>query len=236
MSEYQDFDVATLATYLHLAPAQVQRLADRGRLPGRKISGQWRFSRADIHHWLENRIGASDSEELKGVEQVLRGHSPQETAEVRISELLSVEGIAIPLATRTKNSAIDSICQLAASTGKLWDVAGMADAIRSREGLHPTALENGVALLHPRRPLSNAIAESFVCLGITSRGIPFGGPRGVPTDIFFLIASFDDAIHLRILARMSRIIVEPGFVEALRGAADARTAWKIIDSVEKDIP
>lgn len=236
MSDHHDFDVASLADYLHVSPAQVQRMADRGRLPGRKIGGQWRFSRADIHHWFEGQIGASDSEELKGVEQVLRRQRSAPSNQVRISELLSIDTIAIPLIARTKNSAIDKICQLAANSGKLWDSDAVADAIQLRERLHPTALENGVALLHPRRPMPTAIADSFLALGITSNGIPFGGPRGVLTDVFFLIASYDDAIHLRILARLSRLIVEPGFVDALRADVDATGAWERISAAEDNIP
>ena len=39
----QDFDIDELAKYLHLTPPQVSRMADRGKLPGRKVGGQWRF-------------------------------------------------------------------------------------------------------------------------------------------------------------------------------------------------
>lgn len=236
MSEHHDFDVASLAAYLHLAPEQVAKMADRGRLPGRRIGGQWRFSRADIHHWFEKRIGASDSEELKGVEQVLRRQASPSEGSVRLADLLSPDLIAIPLAARTKNSAIDSMCQFAAHSGRLWDTTAMADAIRARESLHPTALDNGVALLHPRRPMPTIIDDSFLALGMTSHGIPFGGPRGVLTDVFFLIASYDDAIHLRILARLSRWIVEPGFVDTLRGKPDAASAWAWLAASEEDIP
>ncbi len=34
----------------------------------------------------------------------------------------------------------------------------MAEAVRSREQMQPTALENGVALLHPRRPMAKILA------------------------------------------------------------------------------
>ena len=51
-----DFDIESLAAYLHLATTQVAKLADRGKLPGRRIGGTWRFSRAEVHHWLEERI------------------------------------------------------------------------------------------------------------------------------------------------------------------------------------
>ena len=93
-----DFDLASLAAYLHLSPQQVSRLADRGKLPGRKIGGQWKFAPADIHHWLEDRIGLSDEEELVQVEGVLERADRRENREsVSLYELLPVEAIALPL-------------------------------------------------------------------------------------------------------------------------------------------
>ena len=73
---HSDFDLPTLARYLHLSPEKVAKLADRGQLPGRKVSGEWRFARADIHHWLERRIGASDEEQLLEVEGALDRAAP----------------------------------------------------------------------------------------------------------------------------------------------------------------
>ncbi len=67
-----DFDIDRLARYLHLTPQQVDRLATRGRLPGRKVAGKWKFSRADIHHWMEERMGLLEEGELVQVEGALR--------------------------------------------------------------------------------------------------------------------------------------------------------------------
>ena len=74
MSE-EDFDVMSLAAYLHLTPDQIRKMADRDRLPGRRVGGKWRFSRAEIHQWFEERIGLSDELELTKVEKVLDRHS-----------------------------------------------------------------------------------------------------------------------------------------------------------------
>ena len=232
MSEYEDFDIDSLAAYLHITPSQVQRMADRDKLPGRRIGGQWRFSRAEIHHWLEDRIGTSDEQELVEVEQVLnRQHSGKD--EIRIAQLLHISNIAIPFSARTKNSVIENICKLAANSGHLWDPAKMADAIRSRETLQTTATENGIALLHPRRPMPALFAESFLALGVTTGGIPFGALRGSLTDIFFLIASANDQIHLRTLARLSRLVAIPEFLDDLRNAGDAKSAWSSVESYEQ---
>ncbi|QDU98707.1 PTS sugar transporter subunit IIA [Lignipirellula cremea] len=221
MSEKEDFDIDSLAAYLHLSPQQVMRMADRAKLPGRKVGGQWRFAQAEIHHWLEERIGASDEEELVEVEDVLQRDNPGMETSAMI-ELLPPEAIEIPLIARTHRSVISGMAEVAARTGLLWDPEKMAEAVRMRESLHPTALDSGVALLHPRRPLPNILAQTFVALGRTHQGIPFGG--GALTDIFFLICSTSDVEHLRILARLSRLVAAPGFVEGLRNADDAAAA------------
>ncbi len=235
MSEFTDFDIPGLAAYLHLGPEQVQKMAERGRLPGRRIQGEWRFSRAEIHHWLEEKIGASGEPELIDVERILEGQAVAEPRWRSLADLMSAETIALPLLARTKNSVIDSICQMAFQAGKLWDPAAMAEAIRARESLHPTALDNGVALMHPRRPLPHMIADSFLALGITAAGIPFGGPRGSLTDVFFLIASYSDAEHLKILARLSRLIVEPTFLGRLRSAATPQEVLTVFSESEESL-
>ena len=60
------------------------------------------------------------------------------------------------------------------------------------------------------------LAQPLIAFGRTQSGMPFGAEGGQLTDLFFLICSVDDASHLRTLARLSRLIGSPGFLEALR--------------------
>lgn len=227
----EDFDIEALAAYLHLLPQQVSKMADRGKLPGRRIRGQWRFSQAEIHHWLEERIGASDQEELVAVEGVLERDVGPADEPVSVVERMPSEAVAIPLLSRTRSSVISDMVNLAASTGLLWDPEKMTEAVRARETLHPTALDNGVALLHPRRPMAGILAEPLLALGRTPQGIPFGG--GALTDLFFLICSVDDRGHLRLLARLSRLLADPEVVPQLRAASDALSARQILENAEQ---
>lgn len=231
----EDFDLPGLADYLHLTVGQVARMAERGQVPGRRVGGQWRFARAGIHHWLENRIGALDEADLAQLEGSLERSAPQGEPAVSIEALLPLETIAVPLDARTRGSVISAMVELAAGTGWLWDPARMAEAVRTREDLFPTALDNGVALLHPRRPLANILAQPFLALGRTSQGLPFGAQRGCLTDLYFLICSVDDAGHLRTLARLSRLINDPAFLGALREAPDATTTRNLIVSRERQL-
>jgi len=45
-------DAAQAAQLLAVEEAAIVELADRGELPGRKIGGAWRFSRAALLEWL----------------------------------------------------------------------------------------------------------------------------------------------------------------------------------------
>ena len=64
-------------------------------------------------------------------------------------------------------------------------------------------------------------------------GIPFGGGSSL-TDVFFLICSTDDRVHLRVLARLSRLLTAPGFLNGLHQATDAAFVHQmIVDAEEK---
>jgi len=223
-----DFDIPQLAKYLQLSPQQVEKLAERDKLPGRKIGGAWRFSRAEIHHWMEERMGSLTESELVEMEDALQRETATPEAPQSVSELLSMEAMAVPLAAKTKDRAITAMVDLAAATGLLWDPAKMADAVRTREKMHPTAMPGGVALLHPRRPLGGILGEPILAFGRTVQGIPFGGGRDSLTDIYFLICSTDDAQHLRTLARLSRLIGDGEFLTELRAATDAVATHQLI--------
>lgn len=233
---YEDFDLDSLAAYLHLTPQKVGRLADRGNLPGRKVAGQWRFSRAEIHHWLENRIGLADEDELLNVEGVLRrGRGPEDAQEIVLADLLLPEAIAVPLLAKTRNSVITAMVNLAAATGYLWDPEKMAAAVRDREEMHPTAMDNGVAMLHPRRPMPTILGQPLLAFGRSASGIPFGGGFGNLTDLFFLICSVDDRGHLRTLARLARVLGLPGFLQSLRETPDASSARRLFADAERGL-
>ena len=206
-------------------------MVSRGRLPGRRVSGQWRFSEAEIHHWLEDQIGASDdSEELDRVQRVV-DRMTDETHNRTIHDLCTHDTIEVPLQARTRGSVIRKMSELAARSGLMWDAPAMAEAVQSREQMHPTALDCGVAMLHPRRPQTSILADTVIALGVSQAPIPFSD-EGHMVDVFFLICSYDDSSHLRTLARISRLISIESFLDRLRSSESASDAWHCLQEAE----
>ena len=67
-----DFDIQRLAAYLHVDPAQVARLADRGRLPGRKVAGPMAVFAGRDPSLAGRADGPVGADELKQMETALR--------------------------------------------------------------------------------------------------------------------------------------------------------------------
>ena len=221
-------DMEQLAAYLRRDVREVGKLANRGHLPGHKVGGQWRFARAEINYWIETQLHGYTEEQLSALER--RGDAP-----LLLTDLLSEVSVAVPMPATTKSSALRELVALAERSWQVYDAAAVLEAIRAREEMGSTALPNGVAIPHPRRALPNALGDAVMAYGRTATGIPFGGERGALTDIFFLVCCRDDATHLQVLARLTRLLQRPGFLDELRAAETAGETWEKIAAAERQL-
>jgi PTS system nitrogen regulatory IIA component len=55
------------------------------------------------------------------------------------------------------------------------------------------------------------------------------------TDIFFLIGSTDEAVHLRLLARLSRLIQMPETLEQIRDQTSPQGVWDVIRVADEEL-
>ena len=225
-------DMEQLAAYLQRDVREVGKLASRGHLPGHKVGGEWRFARAEINHWIETHLHSYTEKQLSAVEEL--GGRTTEGAPL-IANLLSEASVAVPLPASTKASVLRELVSLAEQSWQISDVEAVRAAVLAREATASTALPNGVAIPHPRRPLPQALGESVLAYGRTSSGIVFGAPMGGLTDIFFLLCCRDDATHLRVLARLTRLLMRPGFLDELRAAETPGETWELLVNAEQEL-
>ncbi|MCS7045820.1 MAG: PTS sugar transporter subunit IIA [Gemmataceae bacterium] len=227
-------DLEQLARYLRRDAREISKLANRARLPGRKVGDTWRFATADVQYWIETQLSGYTDEELSALEiGVNRGGSH---AALLVTPLLSESAMAVPLAATTKASVLRELVSVAEKSWQVYDPAALLEAMQQREELGSTALDSGVALPHPRRPLpASAQGESFVVYARTSCGIPFGAPGGGLTDLFFLVCCRDRASQLRVSARLARLLLRPNFLEQLRAADTVHDSLQIISQAEREL-
>jgi PTS system nitrogen regulatory IIA component len=222
-------DLLELASFLGRDARELGKLANRGLLPGRKVGGEWRFAEAEIHHWLEVEMPGLDERQLQAIDNAGEGESPL------IADLLPGECISLLLPARTRASVLRELVKLAEKSQRIWDPAEILKAIEAREDVASTAQSEGYAIPHPRRRIPNTLAESVIALARVPGGIPFGAVNGELTDLFFLVCCNDDALHLRVLARLARMLRVAEFLEGLRSAEEPGDAWDLINDVERGL-
>ena len=222
-----------LAEHLGRNRREVERLANRGRLPGRKLAGEWQFHSAEVTQWLEQEMRDYSDSQLANVERTQR--SSDLDPDLPVSSLLAVETIQVPLAARTKRSVLESLVEVAGRTWKIWEPSAVLKAVQEREELMSTAFDEGVAIPHPRQPLPDALEDSVLAFGRTLSGIPCGAPNNSLTDLFFLLVCKDSQTHLHVLARLGRMFQHPEFLQKIREAPDSQTTHEIIVAEDEGI-
>lgn len=220
------YSLDELAEHLGRDRREIERLANRGRIPGHKRSSEWQFHNAEITQWLEQEMREYSDTQLAAVEKSL-GSSHAELI-IPLSELIAPETVQVPLEARTRRSVLESLVEVAGRTWKIWQPAQILKAVHEREDLMSTAFDHGVAIPHPRQQLPDALGDSVVAFGRTLSGIPFGAANNSLTDLFFLVVCRDARTHLHVLARLGRLVQKQEFVEQVRAAPDSRTAYDTI--------
>jgi PTS system nitrogen regulatory IIA component len=229
---YRNMSLDDFAKYIGLDARDVQKLAERGKLPGQKVGGEWRFNRAKVTEWLQQEMPNLDEHRLITLERTIGGG--QDDAGMIVTDLIGLDGVDTELRANTKSSVLRELVKLADRTGLLYDSEGLLQALEAREEMCSTGLQYGVAIPHPRQPMPYVSAEPLICVARTSRGIGFGSMYHDLTRLFFLICCHDDRHHLRVLARLMRILT-PDTIELLMAVEGREQMLQILIEKETQI-
>jgi len=201
------------AEYLKLAERTLVRLAHEGKIPGVKIGGQWRFRRALLDEYLDT---------LASEAVVTGGTAPNQVTDAQLSEILTVKQIIPNLTAADRSEVIHAMVEQVTDLGLVKDQSWFEAALAARERLVPTAVPEGIAFLHARRRAADKFPKQFIAMARSEEGVAFGSPDMGKTQIFFLLALRNDALHLRWLSRLAWIVRSPGRLGRLIEADSAK--------------
>ena len=222
-----------LAQFLGRDRREIEKLVQRGRIPGRRMQAEWQFHPTEVTYWLEQEMRDYSGAELHGLERAQQDSE----ADIRcpVKSLLHPDTMQVPLQARTKRSVLECLIEAAGRTWQIWQPAEILQAVQQREEVMSTAFDSGVAIPHPRNPLPDAYGQSLIAFGRTLSGIPYGAPKGQLSDLFFLVLCRDSRTHLHVLSRLGRIIQLPGFLDELRSADSGQRAYEIVCSADESL-
>ncbi len=145
---------------------------------------------------------------------------------MKILDYLQKESILYSLKSTDKQGVIEElIAPVVTYTGV--DHAALVRVLMERERLGSTGIGGGVGIPHGKLKTLDSLVMGF---GLSHEGVDFDSLDGRPTHIFFLLLSPENAtdLHLRLLARISKILKNDLFKDKLLEASNHEEVYAII--------
>ncbi|MFN0118513.1 MAG: PTS sugar transporter subunit IIA [Elusimicrobiota bacterium] len=149
---------------------------------------------------------------------------------MKVLEFLDESCIFLDLKSSSKKETIEELCNILLQNSKIKDLLPVVNSLMDREKLGSTGIGQGVAIPHGKSDSTSALVG---VLGISKRGIQFESLDGEPVNVVFMLVSPPDSNgqHLKALARISRLLKDKFFRQALR---EAKTAQEIRNIIKEE--
>ncbi|MGE7389755.1 fructose-specific PTS transporter subunit EIIC [Streptomyces sp. NPDC004126] len=148
-----------------------------------------------------------------------------------LSGYLTARTVRTELASDTKEAAIREMAEMLASTGNVRDVDELVRVALAREAQGTTGLGESIAIPHAK---TDAVVRPTVGFARSSEGIEWGALDGTKARLVFMISVPEAAAgdeHLRILALLSRKLMDADFRERLLSAPDGPAVLEVLSEI-----
>ena len=150
---------------------------------------------------------------------------------MQITDLLDRKSIYLGAKVSSKEETLDRAVALMAESGKIADVETYKKGVYAREEEGTTGIGEGIAIPHCK---SAAVKQAGLAAMVIPDGVDFDSLDGEPVHLLFLIAAPDtaDNVHLDVLSKLSVLLMDEDFTNALKSAKTVDEFLSIIDKAE----
>jgi len=147
---------------------------------------------------------------------------------MRLSDILKIQHVKVPLLAKTKRDAIAEIVQLLSDAKEVKDSQMLLSSVLDREATRTTGIGNGLAIPHGK---CMGVDHLVIAIAKPAEPIDFESIDGRPVDLIVLLASPPDQTgpHIQALARISRLMNVDAFRQAMR---EAMTPEQVLEAVK----
>jgi PTS system nitrogen regulatory IIA component len=131
------------------------------------------------------------------------------------------------LRAETKEGVLREMSEVAASGIPSLSAQSLTSILMERESLGSTGIGDGVAIPHGKVPGLTGLLAVF---GRSRAGVQFHSLDGKPAHLFFLVVAPEHSagMHLKALARISRLLKDARFRRSLLDARDADDLRRVL--------
>ena len=153
---------------------------------------------------------------------------------VKIAQLLDPAAIVAELRGNGKEEVLAELTDSLVSAYPALQRDEVIRVLLEREQLGSTGIGDGVAIPHGKL---KKLDRQLIAFGLSRKGVEFDAMDGKPAKLFFLLIAPEDAvgIHLKTLARISKLLKTSMVRERLQAAADRQQIHRIIAEEEENL-
>jgi PTS system nitrogen regulatory IIA component len=151
---------------------------------------------------------------------------------MKITDYLTPELVLAELPAQEKEQALELLAARVSEVCSDLEKVRVLNVLKEREALGSTGIGGGIAIPHGKL----ADLEEIVILFARSReGVDFAAVDGRPVHLFFLLLAPESAAgaHLKILARISRLLKNQDFCQQLLQASDSEELFALIREADE---
>lgn len=152
---------------------------------------------------------------------------------MRIIDLLDKRSVSLDSAVSSKSEALDAVIDLMCKSGKISDREEYRKKVYAREEESTTGIGEGIAIPHGK---CDAVKTPGLAAMVVKNGVDFDSLDGEPAELIFLIAApnTEDNVHLDVLSKLSMLLMDEDFSNALKNASSVDEFLSIIDKADSE--
>ncbi len=209
------------ADFLQIDAGDLRQMAVCGEIPCVTQGVRMMFEHEELDNWYTHRL-------LHHI-TIRHCNNAKSMDQLRLADYCRLETMETCLPGKTKSAVLKALTDLAERSELLYDPKDFLENIRRREEVAPTAMAEGVALVHPESRDEFLCEGPFVAIAKAAQPVFFGEENGGATDLFFVLASPDNTEHLQLLASICRLIENTDLLTRLR---EAQTPEEMLAAVQ----
>lgn len=158
---------------------------------------------------------------------------PTETNQVfdSITDIITDETIVLDTAKTTQDGVIDELVQRLVKNKSITNAADFKEAIYAREKESTTGIGMGIAIPHGK---SSAVIKPTLAFARSTAGVDWHSLDNEPAQLIFMIAVPENSqgdMHLKILQRLSRKLMDDQFRQDLLKAPDKKAVNQLLSEM-----
>jgi PTS system nitrogen regulatory IIA component len=217
-------NVRDVAALLEVSEKTVYRWIEDGKLPGYRISGQYRFNRAELLAW-------ATAEKIHISPQIFLEPEPESDELPSLRDALSAGGIHYRISGHDPETCLRNVVDLLRLPEEV-DREFLLQVLLARERLEPTCVGNGIAMPHLRNPIVLHLPKPMVALCFLETPIDYGALDHQPVHALFTLISPRVRAHLHLQSRLAYALQDARFLKLIQRQAPREEIFSDLERLQ----